>query len=303
MPIEKNKDNTLLDRIRQKDALAWQQLVDIYQGRLLAYASNRCKSNIDAEDMVQQVFTLFLRAIEQFRGTSLISLETYLYVILRNVISNHYRTRWSRSVCLLEDISRTNDDVESGDPIQIIEGDSPSASYFVVASEQKDKLKQALAQALDKMINSIKKKQKFRDLKVCELLFCSALSNRNIVELVQIDNNSLRVIKHRYLKRLQEELTSLTIDMAMIEQADQLLKEIWESGRLSCPKRSTLVRFWQDDLEIEWFDYIDFHLTVYGCHFCRASVKDIQNQDSQTNTHFSKQIVTSTIGFFNGLNH
>jgi hypothetical protein len=43
---------------------------------------------------------------------------------------------------------------------------------------------------------------------------------------------------------------------------------------------------------------VDFHLTMMGCHFCRASFKDLQEQQTDDqHTQFRRRIVTSTVGF------
>ena len=49
----------------------------------------------------------------------------------------------------------------------------------------------------------------------------------------------------------------------------------------------------------EWFDYVDFHLTIMGCHFCRASFKDLrqQQQTSRLQEDLRQRIMASTIGF------
>jgi hypothetical protein len=53
-----------------------------------------------------------------------------------------------------------------------------------------------------------------------------------------------------------------------------------------------------ETLPPEWFDYVDFHLTTVGCHFCRASFKDLQEQqNSRFDEVLRDRIMTSTVGF------
>ena len=55
-----------------------------------------------------------------------------------------------------------------------------------------------------------------------------------------------------------------------------------------------------EKLNAEWFDYVDFHLTTLGCHFCRASFNDLQHQRSRDQrTIFQNKIMASTVGFLN----
>jgi RNA polymerase sigma-70 factor (ECF subfamily) len=74
----------LLESIRQGDADAWSQLVQRYQGRLLAFAHGRMRRSADAEDLVQETFLAFLKGLAAFRGQA--NLETYLFTILRRKI-------------------------------------------------------------------------------------------------------------------------------------------------------------------------------------------------------------------------
>jgi len=80
-------------------------LIDEYQGRLLRFALARVAQPADAEDIVQETFTSFIRVANHLQVH--VSLETYLFGILRNEIVNHFRTRWARAVCLIQDVYRT----------------------------------------------------------------------------------------------------------------------------------------------------------------------------------------------------
>ena len=79
----------LLEEIRRGSSEAWSQLVDRYQGRLIAFAKRRAPRNIDPEDLVQDTFLQFLRGLANFRADA--SMETYLYLILRRKIADIYR--------------------------------------------------------------------------------------------------------------------------------------------------------------------------------------------------------------------
>ena len=59
---------------------------------------------------------------------------------------------------------------------------------------------------------------------------------------------------------------------------DDRLTKTRSTQRLSCPKRSTIGAFFLEELEPEWFDYIVFHLTTLGCHFCRTNLKNLERE-------------------------
>ncbi len=290
-------DRCLLEAIRRGDGDAWLRLVDEYQGRLLRFAQTRVPQLADAEDIVQDTFTSFVKVVGTLQVES--SLETYLFGILRNEIVNRLRTRWARAVCLIQDIYRPGPDDSSTDLLARVPAPDGSVSGFVSHTEQQQLQRQALLDALRHLIHSLQEAQKFRDLKICELIFYCHLSNGDVARLLAVDHRHVRVVKHRCLKRIREHIAqNESIRDTSLSYSEDLLTEIWETERLSCPKRSTLGAFLLETLSPEWFDYVDFHLATMGCHFCRASFKDLQGQQtSEQNTQFQRRILTSTIGF------
>ena len=105
----------LLDAVRRGDEQGWPQLVDRYQGRLLAFARSRVRNASDAEDRVQEAFIGLLRGLEKFRGEC--SLETYLFSILRRRIIDSHRGK-ANGLCLLRDTLRA--DTDDNDLLNIV---------------------------------------------------------------------------------------------------------------------------------------------------------------------------------------
>ncbi len=290
-------DADMLEAIRRGDADAWGRLVDEHEGRLLRFAIARVPQSADAEDIVQETFTSFIKAVNRLQIET--SLETYLFGILRNEIVNRVRTRWARSVCLIQDVCRAGPDDAPANPLAAVPALDASVSRCVSHNEQHELQRQALTQALRHLVGNLREKLKFRDLKVSELVFYCQLSHRAVARLLNLDEGQVRVIKHRCLKRIREQVAQNdALSDLSVSYSEDLLTEIWETHRLSCPKRSTLGAFLLETLSPEWFEYVDFHLTTLGCHFCRASFKDLQEQQtSEQNTQFQQRIISSTAGF------
>lgn len=294
-------DNRLIDAIRRGDAQAWAQVIDEYQGRLLRFAQSRVSQHADAEDIVQDTFASFVRAVDRLQVT--VSLETYLFGILRHEIANRFRTRWAKGVCLLQDIYHTDADGAPAEGLDLMPADGPSVTWYVCRDEQQQLQRRTLSGALQRLIGSLKEANRLRDLKIAELLFYCRLPNQNVARLLDLDERLVRVIKHRALKRIRNDvLEHLPAGDLSFSYSDGLLTEIWEVQRLSCPKRSTLGTFLLETLPPEWFDYVDFHLTVVGCHFCRASFKDLQERQSadgdlSLEEALRLRIMNSTVGF------
>ncbi|MHC4313062.1 MAG: hypothetical protein ACYSW3_11435 [Planctomycetota bacterium] len=153
--------------------------------------------------------------------------------------------------------------------------------------------------SLRELLKVFKTTQKFRDLKMIELLFYCRIPNKYVANLFKLKEISVRVFKHRCLKRIRENITKFdTLTNLASSNYEYFLTEIWESHRLSCPKRSTLGAFLLETLEPRWFDYVDFHLTTLGCHFCRANLKDLKRHKTTDEQRlFRKRIMESTVGF------
>ena len=95
MPTETSSHATrssLLHRARQRDALAWRELVDLY-GPLIAYWCRQCRiDDHSAADCVQEVFASVAIAIDAFRPErSSGSFRAWLWTITRHKVLDHLR--------------------------------------------------------------------------------------------------------------------------------------------------------------------------------------------------------------------
>ncbi len=88
---ESDPDAQLMLRVRDDDAMAFQQLVQGYQLRLLRVLKHMVGSNSAAEDLVQDVFLRVWRARASYQPTAKFS--TWIFHIAHNVASNALRDR------------------------------------------------------------------------------------------------------------------------------------------------------------------------------------------------------------------
>jgi RNA polymerase sigma factor (sigma-70 family) len=292
----------LLEQIRAGRQEAWSQLVERYQGRLLAFAQGKLPQRADAEDVVQETFVAFLRGQEKFRGEG--SLETYLFSILRRNIVNSFRSMQAQRVCLLQDVCRSvSDDCATADPFQRFAGAGPTGSWYARRDEHQEQRRQALTAALRELIAGFKNTLNFRDLRIVELIFYCQLANRDIAILAGVKENNVAVVKHRCLKQVHQRVGEPAPGLEDEPQLESLLTEVWETQRLSCPKRSTIGAFLLGTLEPAWHEYVDFHLNRLGCHFCRANIEDLQwtTAAADSDSSFRRRIMESTVGFLSKL--
>jgi len=286
-----------LDRIRQGDEPVWSDFVSRYRGRLLRFARAKLPQTADAEDVVQETFIAFLRSIARYRGDC--DLETYLFALIRRKIIDMYRSTGARRVCLIQDAYDTESDEGSSDLLDVVESPVQTASWYARADEQYDMQKGALAEALSELFDGMKKALKLRDLQVIEMLFYCQIPNKDVARALGLDEKAVALIKHRNLKHIREHVTRQRLPMdPSSEEFENLLTDLWEYHRFSCPKRNTIGAYMLGTLEPDWHQYVDFHLHTLGCRFCRANFDDLQSQSQETQHEaFQARIMESTVGF------
>jgi RNA polymerase sigma factor (sigma-70 family) len=287
-----------LDRIRQGDGQAWSDFVSRYQGRLLRFARAKLPQRADAEDVVQETFVAFVRSIAKYRGEC--DLETYLFALMRRKIIDSYRSAGARRVCLIQDTGETDSDEPASDLLDVMPSPAQTASWYARADEQYDMQKVALAEALSRLIDAMKKAVKLRDLQIIELLFYGQLPNKKVAGTMGLDEKAVALIKHRNLKQIRESLADQKLSgEPTSEEFENLLTDLWETYRFSCPKRNTIGAYMLGTLEPDWQQYVEFHLNTLGCRFCRANLDDLQSQSRETQQEaFQARIMESTVGFF-----
>src|SRR5256885_7605534 len=97
-------DKYLLDQIARGDSSAWAQLVQRYQGRLLAFARGRLHRIEEAEDLVQDTFIAFLESVAASKFRENASVETFLFTILRHKLIDFFRSPAKMRLCFLQEV-------------------------------------------------------------------------------------------------------------------------------------------------------------------------------------------------------
>jgi len=82
-------DHYLIERIKQGDLKAFDELYRQYLKPIYGYIYKRVNHREDAEDITQDVFTRVFRHIKDFREEA--SFATWLYLIAKNEISRFFR--------------------------------------------------------------------------------------------------------------------------------------------------------------------------------------------------------------------
>lgn len=288
MSAASEADLFMLDAIRRGEADAWTQLVEQYQGRLLAYVQPRLPASTEAEDIVQDVFIAFLRGLDRFRGDA--SIETYLFTILRRKIIDIFRSAKVSGIPLDDSV------------LTALRGSDQTASWYVRRDEDTQRIKHVLLDALRELIEGYKASLSFEKLMIIEMIFICLRRNKDIATTLGITEQRVSMVKRRTITRLRamvaERLDGRDTSDEFYQFDDDVLRELWHDYRLSCPKRSTIGGYVLNTLDEHWQVYVDFHLNIADCAFCQANRDDLDRQTQQADLQILRQrVLNSTVGF------
>jgi RNA polymerase sigma-70 factor (ECF subfamily) len=176
---------SLLERLRQPtDTEAWNRFVELYTPLLFYWARRVGLSPEDAADLVQEVFTVLLRKLPEFRYDRAGSFRSWL----RTVTLNKWRER-KRRACIQSGVSVPENDAEQADPH---DDDFWEQQYR----------KELAARALEMM------KAHFEE-STWQACLQTVVHGRPAAEVGQelgLTTNAVYLARSRVLKRLREEL-------------------------------------------------------------------------------------------------
>ncbi len=106
-----NPDDLLIERIKNGDTAAYNDIVARYYDRIFSRVSQLLNSKQDAEEVTQDAFIRAHRGLDKFRGDA--SFSTWLYQIATNLAHNRYwywfRRKRDQSISLEQPLSDDGD--------------------------------------------------------------------------------------------------------------------------------------------------------------------------------------------------
>jgi len=69
--------------------------------------------------------------------------------------------------------------------------------------------------------------------------------------------------------------------IARRDRGDHSVGAVWQRERLTCADRSTLGSYLLDVLDDDERKYLEFHLNVIGCRYCRANLEDLESRRAE----------------------
>ncbi|MEO1982189.1 MAG: sigma-70 family RNA polymerase sigma factor [Fuerstiella sp.] len=177
-----------MKRIRTGESEAWQECIDIYEGRLLAFARSRLNDRSSAEDIVQETFMGFLKALPNYDENT--PLESWLFSIAAHKLIDAMRRTGRRPTVplLLPDSDGRGGREPTG---------GARAASSMMRSHEKSHAESAVVEAcLRALIQDFKRIQAWERLQCVELIFVLGWPNKDVARRLNLTEQS--VANHKF---------------------------------------------------------------------------------------------------------
>ena len=179
--FEKNREKKLIHAAQQGDRTAFESLYnDLFPG-LYGYIRARIANTQDAEDIVSDVILTMIRKLEDFHWQHNGSFPAWVFRIARNKLTDFYRAKGEATLDI--------DDIALADF-------SPAPEHLVLQKSE--------AVSLSRQI----KKLSPRKQEVLALRYFGGLRNKEIAEILNVNERTVSSYLKRALTEMQEELES-----------------------------------------------------------------------------------------------
>ena len=263
----------------------WQIVEQNFCGRLLSYALRRTGDHQAAEDIVQETMLGAVRGIGDFDKQY--TFEQYIFGICRNRTIDHLRRRRTMTIQEGKD--------EDGMPgLEALARTNETPSAIIRGKELSGHAREILGDVLRDWVDETWEQKEFTRLMVIEGIFSGGWRNRDTWKRFELrDETAVAGIKFRALKRLRQLIAvreSGSDVLPVIEAAAQAgeagvfdvdIQAIWLERRVSCPARHWLARLLSGTLDPASSEFVRFHVEEMKCHFCLASLDDLQRADRE----------------------
>lgn len=188
-------DRLLIRQVRQGDQHAWQQLIERYEGRLLAFVDSRLHDRAASEDTVQETFVGFLTSLPHYDEGR--DLEAYLFSIAAHKLTDHLRKQGRRP------IDQFGSD-DHGRPLDEVPGQARAASSIARSDERRLAEERMLMEALRSLIDDWMTKGDFTRLRCLELLIVNGWANKDVASYLGLTEQAVASYKFQTVSRLKE---------------------------------------------------------------------------------------------------
>ncbi|MGE3821004.1 MAG: RNA polymerase sigma factor [Isosphaeraceae bacterium] len=185
----------LVRQVREGNAQAWRQLIERYEGRLLAFVDSRLRDRAASEDVVQETFIGFLTSLPHYDEKR--DVEAYLFSIAAHKLTDHLRKQGRRPV----DQFGSDD---QGRPLDEVPGGGRPASSIARSGERRKAEERLLTEALGQVIREWHGRGDFDRLRCLELLIVKGWANKDVAKYLGLTEQAVASYKFQTVSRLKD---------------------------------------------------------------------------------------------------
>jgi RNA polymerase sigma-70 factor (ECF subfamily) len=188
-------ESLLIRQVRAGDAQAWRQLIERYEGRLIAFVDSRLRDRAASEDVVQETFVGFLTSLPHYDEKR--DMEAYLFSIAAHKLTDYLRKQGRRPV----DQFGSDD---HGRPLDEVPGGGRAASSIARSDEQRLAEERLLAESMGALVHEWIDKADFARLRCLELLIVKGWANKDVAKYLDMTEQAVASYKFQTIGRLKE---------------------------------------------------------------------------------------------------
>jgi RNA polymerase sigma-70 factor (ECF subfamily) len=193
---ETSAEQSFVEQIRRGDQRAWREFIERYEGRMTAFVRRRLGQSPAVDDVVQEAFVGFLVSLPNYDANR--GLETYLFSIAAHKLTDHLRRQGRRPTVPLI----AGDDSSRADPGPI--DSARSVGCLARSGERRGQEAEALAAALDEVLDHWRAKHDWTKVACMELLFVRGKPNKDAAAALNLTEQNVANIKFDFLARVRE---------------------------------------------------------------------------------------------------
>jgi RNA polymerase sigma-70 factor (ECF subfamily) len=188
-------EKLLIKQVRSGSAQAWRQLIERYEGRLLAFVDSRLRDRNASEDVVQETFIGFLTSMPHYDEKR--ELEAYLFSIAAHKLTDHLRKQGRRP------IDQFGSD-DHGRPLDEVPGQGRAASSIARSDERQKAEERLLTEALGQIVKEWLDRGDYDRLRCLELLVVKSWANKDVAKHLGLTEQAVASYKFQTVARLKE---------------------------------------------------------------------------------------------------
>ncbi len=178
---------------------AWGELIERFEGRLLAFVESRLRDRSAGEDVVQETFIGFLTSLPNFDPSR--PLEGYLFSIAAHKLTDFLRREGRRPAIPLSSADGASGNWE-------LPGKARPASSILRSGERRGLEETALAQAIEDQVQRWRERGDWIKLACTELLFIRGMANKDVAGHLELSEQQVANFKFDSLAKLRAAVRS-----------------------------------------------------------------------------------------------